>query len=340
MAVIDQRVSQVNADVMQALMAIQNKDHATVAEAQAVRTAMLKDGTIDDAEKDLIAELSEDQAQGIQITAQGSATPSLTLAAFDDEAQDPLAISLFALGRRKAELLYEKGTQQLKHIYHEAREEFHEIGEELGDKWDQLLDEGHQFMTELFTFQYGEGSDDERQANCGPSSASMIIKDLGIQPPSLHELRKRVGAPTGNGRGAFAMSTQQVMDSVCQVAAEYGYPVEAKAEHLPTPVDQALKQIRQHLDAGDKLILLSSNIMVQSGNRGKGHYVVIRDVLPDHSLVVDDPQSPAKRGLGRTHTRAQFANALRRRVNFGRENQLISFKTPQPQTNPVTPSTK
>lgn len=324
---VDRQVTQLNGDVMRALQAIKNPAQATVDEAKAVRTAILKDGTIDDAEKDLIAELTEDNAQGIQIAAKGSATASLSLGAFDDDAQDPLAISLFALGRRKLELLAEPVTQKVKEVYQDAREEYQEISEKLGQKWDELLDDGREFMTELFTFQYGEGSDDERQANCGPSSASMIIKDLGIQPPSLHDLRKMVGAPIGNGNGAFAMSTQQVMDSVTRVAAQTGLKVEATSQRLPTNVDQTLKIIKDKLDAGEKVILLSSNIRVQSGPRGKGHYVVVKEVLPNGSLVVDDPQSSLERGgMGRTHTRAEFANSLRRRVNFGRQNELISFK--------------
>lgn len=324
---IDRQVSHLNTDVMHALQAIKNPNQATIEEATAVRTAILKDGTIDDAETDLIAELTEDKVHGIQISAEGSAEASLSLSAFDDDAQDPLAISLFALGRRKAELLYDRGTEQIKNVYHEAREEFNELSENLGEKWDELLEDGREFMTELFTFQYGEGSDDERQANCGPSSASMVIKDLGVPPPSLHDLRKMVGAPTGNRNGAFAMSTQQVADSVSQVAAQYDRTIETKTEGLPTNVDQALNKIRARLDAGEQVILLSSNIMVQSGTRGKGHYVVVKEVTVNGSLVVDDPQSPSERGFGRTHTRDQFANALRRRVNFGRANQMITFKS-------------
>ncbi|MGV3525256.1 MAG: hypothetical protein ACO1RX_13575 [Candidatus Sericytochromatia bacterium] len=329
---IDRQVSHLNADVTAALQAIRNPAQATETEAKAVRTAILKDGTIDDAETDLIAELTQDNAQGIRVSGQGSATASLTLNAFNDDAQDPLAISMLALGRRKAELLYdrgvarvERGVQQVRTAYQEAKVEFNELREDLGESFDQLLEDSADFMTELFTFQYGEGSDDERQANCGPSSASMIIKQLGMEPPSLHDMRRMVGAPTGNGNGAFAMSTDQVGRAVRQVGAQYGRDIRVTTQNLPTNVDAALNAIRAKLEAGEQVILLSSNIMVQSGSRGKGHYVVVKEVLPNGSIVVDDPQSPPERGLGRTHTKAQFANSLQRRVNFGRPNQLISF---------------
>lgn len=326
---INQRVQHLNSDVMQALNAVQNKQKVTIDEVRDIRTAILKDGTIDEAEEDLIDELTEDNAKGIQIGGEGSATPSLQFDALDDEGQDALGISLLALGKRKAELLYQETKTTLTNVYEEAREDLGELQETMGNKFNEWMTEGREFMTELFTFQYGEGTKSERQANCGPSSASMIIKNLGIDPPSLNELRRLTGAPTGNGRGAYAMSTRQLENAVVRTAAQYGLEVTAKTEGLPTNVDKALEAIKAKLDAGEKVVLLSSNIMVQSGSRGKGHYVVVKEVLPNGSLVVDDPQSPPERGISRTHTKAEFANSLRRRVNFGRANQLITFKAPE-----------
>jgi hypothetical protein len=326
---INKQVQNLNTDVMNALKAVKNPQNATVAEVREIRTAILKDGTIDSAEQDLIDELTEDNAKGIQISASGSAAPSISLSALSDDGQDAIGISLLALGKRKGELLYQNTKSKLTEVYQDAREELTELQETMGEKFDDFLTEGREFMTELFTFQYAEGTKSEQQANCGPSSASMIIKGLGIEPPPLADLRKMTGAPTGNGRGAFAMSTGQLESAVVRTAAQYGLEVTAKTEGLSTNVDTALAAIKKKLDAGEKVVLLSSNIMVQSGSRGKGHYVVVKDILPNGSLVVDDPQSPPERGLSRTHSKAEFANALRRRVNFGRANEIISFKAPE-----------
>lgn len=326
---INKQVQNLNPDVMNALKAIKNPEKATVAEVREIRTAILKDGTIDSAEQDLIDELTEDNAKGIQVSASGSATTSISLNSLSGEGQDALGISLLALGQRKGELFYESGKAKLTEVYQDAREELTELQETMGEKFDDFLTEGREFMTELFTFQYAEGTKSERQANCGPSSASMIIKSLGIEPPPLAELRKMTGAPTGSGRGAFAMSTGQLENAVERTAKKYGLEVTATTEGLSTNVDTALAAIKKKLDAGEKVVLLSSNIMVQSGSGGKGHYVVVKDVLPNGSIVVDDPQSPPERGLSRTHSKAEFANGLRRRVGFGRANQIISFKAPQ-----------
>lgn len=325
---IDRQVTGLNQDVVKALQAIKNPAAATVAEATAVRTAILKDGTIDDAEADLIDELTHNDKRSISIsTAVGTAPLITNLSMFNDDAQDPLAISMLALGRRKLEIAAERGVEKAKQLYREAEKEIDALGDRLGDKLEELYEDGKEFMTELFTFQYGEGSDDERQANCGPSSASMVIKQFGFEPPPLTAMRKMVKAPVGNGNGAFALSTQQVGQAVQRVVGGFGKKVDFQVSPLSGNADTALKAIKAKLDAGEKVILLSSNIMVQSGNRGKGHYVVVTDVRPDGSLVVDDPQSPPERGLGRVHTKAQFQNALTRRTNlFGRANEILTFK--------------
>lgn len=335
---INQRVQGLNSDVTQALNAVSNKQNVTVDEVRNIRTAILKDGTIDDAEQDLIDELTEDNAKGIQVGGQGSAAPTIQLDALDDEGQDALGISLFALGKRKAELALSGTKAVLTQVYDDAREELGELKDTMGIKFDTWMAEGTAYMKELFTFQYGEGTESERQANCGPASASMIIKNLGIEPPPLQELRKMTGAPTGNRRGAFAMSKEQLASAVVKTAQKYGLEVTPKIEGLPTNVDQALAKIKARLDAGEKVVLLTSNLAVQSGNAGKGHYVVVKEVLPDGSIVVDDPQrSPERGGLGRTHTKAEFANGLNRRANrFGRDNSIITFKAPE--VAPLTPT--
>lgn len=329
---IDRQVTGLNQDVVKALQAIRNPANATVAEAQEVRTAILKDGTIDAAEADLIAELTHKDSRTISVSGKESATPVISnLSMFDDDAQGPLAISLLALGRRKAEIIVDKGVTRVKEAYREAERDIEALGERFGQKLEQLYDNSRDFMTELFTYQYGEGSDDERQANCGPASAAMIIKQFGMEPPHLTDMRKMVKAPVGNGNGAFALTTQQVGQAVQKTAASYGKNVSFQVSPLSSNVDTALRAIKAKLDAGEQVILLSSNIAVQSGNRGKGHYVVVRDVKADGTLVVDDPQARTERGLSREHSRAEFANSLRRRTQlFGRANEMISFKEIEP----------
>lgn len=333
---IDRKVTGLNQDVTHALQAIGNRP-ATVAEAKAVRQAILLDGEIDDAEADLIAEMSQKDRSQIEV---GSAAGSISVVPFVDDALGQLSISRLALYRRKAEIVVDNGIakgkqliEQGKHLVHEAEAEIKEVASEAGSAFQHLYQEGKEFMTELFTYQYATTGHDalgstpaERQANCGPSSASMVLKHCGIEPPTLTELRKLVNAPVGSSKGTYALTTHQVGEAVKRAAAQYGKTINYNVMPLATNVDQALATIRKQLDAGKQVILLSSNIAVQKGTAGKGHYVMVESVQPDGSLIINDPQKAVEAGLGRTHTKAQFANALSRRVNlFHAQNELIVF---------------
>ena len=88
------------------------------------------------------------------------------------------------------------------------------------------LDRGWKALKDTFTFQFEEagktGTKREAQANCGPASATMILKQFGVQPPSMQQLRKMVGAPTGTGSRAFGLSTSQVVSAVKKVPLSRG----------------------------------------------------------------------------------------------------------------------
>lgn len=187
------------------------------------------------------------------------------------------------------------------------------------------LERGWQALKDTFTFQFEEqgrlGTSREAQANCGPASAAMVLKQFGIVPPTMQQMRRAVGAPIGYGSNPFGFSTQQVITAVKRSASEKGRVLKAETKTLSTNVDSALNEMRRRLNAGEKLILLTSNIRSLS----QGHYIVINEVRPDGSIVVDDPGRSD--GENKVYSRAQLAKALSMRVyNYGMENCLLSFK--------------
>lgn len=170
-------------------------------------------------------------------------------------------------------------------------------------------------------YQFSQGTAKEKQANCGPASAFIIGKNLGLSMPSLSSIRASVGAPRGNGGGAFAITTNQLGRAVTKQAEKEGRDIRFSEDNLGTNVDNTLKKMREELAKGKQLVLLTSNIA--SGSRG--HYVVINKVNDDGSIEVSDPQS--KNGAGRTHSRQELERALKKRTNtYGLANTLISFE--------------
>lgn len=187
------------------------------------------------------------------------------------------------------------------------------------------LERGWQSLKDTFTFQFEEtgrlGTSKEAQANCGPASASMILKQFGVASPTMQQLRRSVGAPIGTGGGAYALTTQQVAESVKKTASQKGRHISYDIKGLSTNVDTVLNDMRRRLAAGEKLILLTCGL----NSLSRGHYMVINEVRPDGSIVIDDPGR--SKGENVVHTRAQLAKALSTRVNgYGLSNSLISFK--------------
>ncbi len=170
-------------------------------------------------------------------------------------------------------------------------------------------------------YQFSQGTAKEKQANCGPASAFIIGKNFGLSMPSLSSIRASVGAPRGNGSGAFAITTGQLGRAVTKQAEKEGRNIRFSEDNLGTNVDSTLRKMREELAKGKQLVLLTSNIA--SGSRG--HYVVINKVNDDGSIEVSDPQS--QNGAGRTHSRRELEQALKKRTNtYGLANTLISFE--------------
>lgn len=189
------------------------------------------------------------------------------------------------------------------------------------------LERGWQALKSTFVFQFGEtgrapgATAKEAQANCGPASAAMILKQFGISSPTMHQMRRLVGAPIGSRSGAYALSTTQVAEAVKRSAAQKGAKMSYDIKHLTPHVDRTLDEMRRRLAAGEKLILLTSNM----GTLSQGHYVVVKEVRPDGSIVVDDPGR--SNGENRVHSRQELAKALSVRTQrYGRENSLIAFR--------------
>ncbi len=160
----------------------------------------------------------------------------------------------------------------------------------------------------------------ESEANCGPASASMILKQMGITPPDMHALRERIGARTsqnGNEGGAFAISTDQLEQIVKLYAADQGKQVQAETTTLPRDANQSLDMIRDRLARGEQVVLLTGGF-----GGTTGHYTVIKGVNPDGSFLVDDPA----RGPNQTRTAAELQRAMDTRAAGGKgESKIISF---------------
>lgn len=178
-----------------------------------------------------------------------------------------------------------------------------------------------------------EGTRAENQANCGTASAKTVGLNFGLDMSSMHDIRVDVGARTGNGTGAFALSTDQVIDAVENQAQREGRDITGTETPLSTNADQVLAQMRDRLEAGEQVVLLSSNLRIQSqqslqGNGGKGHYVVVTEVRPNGSFVISDPQE--RNGEPVEYSRDQLATHLQRRRRFDRPNVMLSFRDNQP----------
>ncbi len=201
--------------------------------------------------------------------------------------------------------------------------ESQEVVQKVYTKAVELKDDAVAGVERLFSHihQFSQGTRKEKQANCGPASAHIVGTNFGLDMPSLASIRRSVGGRTGNGRGAFAISTGQLMRAVTKQAQKEGRDIRASESNLGTNVDRAIERMKAALAEGKQVVLLTSNI--KTG--GRGHYVVVNKVLEDGSIEVSDPQS--KNGAARVHSKAELRNAMRRRVNkFGRQNTLMVFE--------------
>lgn len=160
-----------------------------------------------------------------------------------------------------------------------------------------------------------QGPRAEAQANCGPAAAAMIMKQLGISPPnSLTTLRKMVGAPTASNphRGKrLAITENELMSAVKKQGAKNGKSVQAHREMLPRNPKQALATMQDRLAKGEKVVLLTGNMHTGS----TGHYVVVKQINPDGSLLIDDPGRAAPGGENRHCSFGQFQKAMATRGN-------------------------
>ncbi|MBT9546382.1 MAG: hypothetical protein IV090_13420 [Candidatus Sericytochromatia bacterium] len=186
------------------------------------------------------------------------------------------------------------------------------------------LERGWQALKDTFTYQFEEigrtGTSREADANCGPASASMVLKQFGIYPPTMQQLRRLVGAPIGYGGDAFALTTKQVAEAVKRTASEKGKYISYDTRLITSNVDSVTSEMRNRLARGEKLILLTSGF----NSLSQGHFTVVKEVRNDGSVVVDDPGTAG--GENRVISRSRLAKALEtRKYEYGMENVLIAF---------------
>lgn len=186
------------------------------------------------------------------------------------------------------------------------------------------IERGWQALKDTFTYQFEEvgrlGTEREADANCGPASASMILKQFGIYPPTMQQLRRKVGAPIGFGGHAFALTTKQVGEAVKRTASEQGKYISYDTRLITSNVDAVTNEMRHRLARGEKLVLLTSGF----NSLSQGHFTVVKEVRNDGSIVVDDPGMAG--GENRVISRSRLAKALEtRKYEYGMENVLIAF---------------
>jgi hypothetical protein len=89
---IDGNVRGLNRDVLQALQQVKNKSEVTPQEALGIRTAILKDGVVDNAEKDLVSKLTAQSSVDIKVENKSSnfSPSTLTFKPLKSEARDNL----------------------------------------------------------------------------------------------------------------------------------------------------------------------------------------------------------------------------------------------------------
>jgi len=349
---LDGSVHYLNPEVFEAVKQVKKPASMTHEEAQNIKTAILKDGKIDEAEKDLIDELSNTSAKStdpaVTITSQGTAEADgevTNLAVLNKSVSEVLDVGFLEQVSSKAKVNYVFLEQEVKadvntaiqwtseHVVQPIKENVIDpINEHVVQPTMEIVDEAIEDVKEFFNhvWQYdpSQGTVSERRANCGPASAAAVGENLGLDMPDLDDIRRMVGARRGNGSGAFAISTNQVIQAVEKQADKEGREIEGGSTNLSTNVDSVLDEMRERLENDEQLILLTSNIAIKSRNSlasgsGKGHYVVVNKVNDDGSIVITDPQK--KDGAEITHSREQLQTHLQRRKRFGRPNTLIHF---------------
>lgn len=349
---LDGSVHSLNQDVFNAVKRVQNPASMTRVEAQAIKAAILKDGEIDDAERDLIAELGNKSVKNtnpaVTIGSQASAEAAAEvthLAVLNKDLSEVLDVGFLELLGSKAKVNYVFLEQEIKADFDMAVQWATEnvvqpINENVIKPINQnvvqpaigivedTVKEVKGFFNHVWQYDPSQGTLSERKANCGPASAATIGEDFGLDMPTLSQIRSSVGARQGNGSGAFAISTDQVIRAVEKQANKEGREIDGGASNLSTNVDSVLDEMRDRLAKGEKLILLSSNLAIKSasslaGSSGKGHYVVVNEVRDDDSILISDPQK--KDGREIEHSREQLETHLLRRRRFGSPNTLIHF---------------
>src|SRR5687768_14601691 len=96
---LDKSVARLNEPVYNALQSVKNAKAITEDEAKTIRAAVLLDGTVDDAERDLIDELSN--SSGDIAVSGGESGGTLSIGAAQGKAKAALDISMWdVLGRK------------------------------------------------------------------------------------------------------------------------------------------------------------------------------------------------------------------------------------------------
>jgi len=193
-----------------------------------------------------------------------------------------------------------------------------------------------QTEADTHVYQYGEASQSdelspkqekkEEQANCGPASAAIVLKRLGIPYEDLHNLRIDGDAVVGSDKpadGVYAINADQLRTMVELNAARQMRDVESERIVLPEDAEAAYDTIRTALADGHEVVLRTGNM---DSNGNGGHYVVVNSVgePPDRHLNISDPQN--ENGAEHIESFEEFEQALKKRDKIGMPSDILLFK--------------
>lgn len=155
------------------------------------------------------------------------------------------------------------------------------------------------------------------RADCGPTSALMILQERGYNPQVSKYTDMRELIPASR-RGASATTRDDLLTMMSHYS---GGKIQRAAADKGFSVGQSrglIEHARQQLAQGNSVIMLNGGF---SGT--KGHYTVIKAVNDDGSIQVADPGT----GRMRTISAEQLEFAMRSRQNGGRGQAYLMSLT-------------
>lgn len=150
-----------------------------------------------------------------------------------------------------------------------------------------------------------------KNADCGPTSAAMVLQANGFSVPGNDQIRKDLKI-----KHKHAISVPQLSEAVKKYSnGEMKQFV--NNSYKSGNMDKMLNDLRSELEKGRMPVLLTS---AMSANNG--HYTVVMAVKDNGNVIVADPSNPYG---PREYTKEDLLAAMKRRDSIHMPNTIISF---------------